>query len=388
MKTLLCYLCSFTLLLPMALPTVVPATAQQTDAPTVSAPSAVLIEASTGTVLYEKEAHQVLRPASITKIMTLILIFDALASGKIKLTDTATTSEYAASMGGSQVFLEAGETQTIDTLIKCICVASANDACVTMAEHIFGSEEAFVNAMNKRAKGLGMNDTHFCNCCGLDTDDHVTSAWDVALMSRELMNKYPQIQKYTTIWMEDITHHTARGEKPFTLSNTNKLIRQYQNANGLKTGSTSLAKFCVSAAAKKDGIQLIAVIMKAPDPKGRFQDARTLLDYGFSHCQFYTDKTPLKLPLLPVKRSTIDAVPITYEKKFQYVDTSGSDLSSIDRKLKLDTSITAPVKKGTPVGTCTYYLKGKKIGSVRILAAQNAKQADFWHMFLQVLEEL
>ncbi len=238
---------------------------------TVSAPSVVLMEASTGQVIYEKEAHTSLHPASITKIMTMILIFDALEEGKISLEDTVTVSEYAASMGGSQVFLEPGETQTVETMLKCISVASANDACVAMAEHIWGSEQEFVSRMNQRARDLGMKNTTFVNCCGLDVDGHMTTAWDVALMSRELITRYPQIHNYCTIWMENITHVTRRGSSEFGLTNTNKLIRQYPYATGLKTGSTSQAKYCVSATAEKDGMKLIAVIMAAPDHKVRFK---------------------------------------------------------------------------------------------------------------------
>lgn len=217
----------------------------------VSAPSAVLMESSTGQVIYEKDADTQRPPASVTKIMTLLLIFDALNDGKITLEDQVTTSEYAASMGGSQVFLEPGEVQTVDTMIKCISVASANDACVAMAEHICGNEEEFVAQMNQRAKGLGMSNTHFVNCNGLDAEGHLTTARDIALMSRELITKYPQIHDYCTIWMENITHTTKKGTSEFGLTNTNKLIRQYEYATGLKTGSTSKAKFCVSATAKK-----------------------------------------------------------------------------------------------------------------------------------------
>ena len=234
------------------------------------------MEASTGTIIYEKDAHSILHPASITKIMTLILIFDALDAQKISLDDVVTVSEHAASMGGSQVFLEPGETQTVDTMIKCISVASANDACVAMAEFIAGSEDAFVAQMNERAAGLGMKDTNFVNCCGLDVDNHMTSAYDVALMSRELITKHPQIHNYSTIWMENITHVTKKGSSEFGLTNTNKLIKQYAYATGLKTGSTGLAKYCVSATAEKDNIKLIAVIMAAPDYKVRFADAAHL----------------------------------------------------------------------------------------------------------------
>ena len=238
----------------------------------ITAPSAILIEASTGQVIFEKNATERRSPASITKIMTLLLTFEYLENGKINLKDSVLTSEHAASMGGSQVFLEAGETQTLETMIKCIVVASANDASVAVAEHIAGSEAAFVDLMNKKAVSLGMADTNFEDCCGLsDSDLHYTSAKDVAIMSRELISQYPQIYDYAGIWMEDITHNTARGSSTFTLSSTNKLIKQYPYATGLKTGSTSKAKFCVSATARKDDIDLIAVIMGCEIGKERFK---------------------------------------------------------------------------------------------------------------------
>ena len=258
----------------------------------ISAPSAILMEASTGQIIYEKNPDEKLPPASVTKVMTLLLIFDALESGQIKLADEVTTSEYAASMGGSQVFLEPGETQTVDTLIKCISVASANDACVSMAEYICGNEEEFVAKMNKRAKNLGMKNTHFVNCNGLDADGHLTTARDIALMSKELIITYPQIFDYCNIWMENITHKTQKGESEFGLTNTNKLIRQYEYATGLKTGSTSTAKYCLSATAEKDGIELIAAVMAAPDYKARFADAAALLNYGYSICRLYEDPDP------------------------------------------------------------------------------------------------
>ena len=229
----------------------------------ISAPSALLMEASTGQVLYEKDSDSKRPPASVTKIMTLILIFDALEAGKIKLEDEVTTSEYAASMGGSQVYLEPGEVQTVDTLMKCISVASANDACVTMAEYICGSETEFVSQMNQRAEGLGMTNTHFVNCNGLPAEGHLTTARDIALMSRELITKYPKIRDYCMIWQENITHTTKKGSSEFGLTNTNKLVRHYEYATGLKTGSTSEAKFCISATAEKDGTELIAVIAAA-----------------------------------------------------------------------------------------------------------------------------
>ena len=260
----------------------------------ITALAAVLMEAETGTVLYEKNPDQALSPASITKIMTLILIFDALESGQITLDEQVTTSAHAKSMGGSQVFLEEGESQTVETMIKCIVVASGNDASVAMAEHICGSETEFINRMNERAKGLGMTSTHFEDCCGLtDSRTHLTSARDVALMSRELITKYPQIHQYSTIWMENITHVTQKGSSEFGLANTNKLLKQYEYCNGLKTGSTSLAKYCLSATAEKDGIKLIAVIMAAPDYKVRFSEAKSLLQYGYGICKIDRKSTRL-----------------------------------------------------------------------------------------------
>ncbi len=354
---------------------------------TVSAPSLVLMEASTGQVIYEKEAHTSLHPASITKIMTMILIFDALEEGKISLEDTVTVSEYAASMGGSQVFLEPGETQTVETMLKCISVASANDACVAMAEHIWGSEQEFVSRMNQRAKDLGMKNTTFVNCCGLDVEGHMTTAYDVALMSRELITRYPQIHNYCTIWMENITHVTRRGSSEFGLTNTNKLIRQYPYATGLKTGSTSQAKYCVSATAEKDGMKLIAVIMAAPDHKVRFQDATTLLNYGFGKCQVYRDENQDKLPGLAVQGGVEDQVPLVYESGFSWLDVTGSDLSAITKELVLPEAADAPVKKGQTAGRVVYKLNKKEIGSVNILFQKGVKKALFKDYFLKTLEQ-
>lgn len=357
-----------------------------TGAVNISAPSAVLMESSTGTILYDKDAHAVLRPASITKIMTLILIFDALEKQAISLEDEVSVSEHAASMGGSQVFLEPGEIQTVDTMIKCISVASANDACVAMAEFIAGSEEAFVMQMNERAAGLGMTDTNFVNCCGLDVDGHVTSAYDVALMSRELITRYPQIHDYTTIWMENITHVTRRGSSEFGLTNTNKLIKQYPYANGLKTGSTGLAKYCVSATAKKDDIQLIAVIMAAPDYKIRFQDASSLLNYGFGICRLYQDNSPAPLPTLTVKGGTLDNVSLRYEGNFSYLDTAGSDLNAITREIQLPEEVSAPIEEGAEAGRVVYQLNGKEIGSLRILYSSGVEKASFKDYLMRTLE--
>jgi len=278
----------------------------------ITSASAVLIEGSTGTILYEKNKDEQRMPASITKIMTLILIFEALDSGKIKLTDEVTVSEHAASMGGSQVYLEPNEKQTVDTMIKCISIASANDACVAMSEFIAGSESEFVNQMNAKAQELGMKNTHFLNCCGLDDDikeGHYSSAYDIALMSRELVTKHPEISDYATVWMDEFTHVTKKGESKFGLTNTNKLVRYYNGITGLKTGSTSKAKYCLSASAKRNGIDLIAVVMAAPEPKTRFSEAASMLDYGFANCSMYSDdNTDMKIDPVVVKRGVISKI--------------------------------------------------------------------------------
>lgn len=343
----------------------------------ISAPSAILMEASTGTIIYEKDADTARPPASVTKIMTMLLIFDALEQGKIHLEDEVSTSEFAASMGGSQVFLEPGERQTIDTMLKCISIASANDACVAMAEYISGSEEAFVQQMNERAKGLGMENTRFVNCNGLDAEGHETSARDIALMSREMITKYPQIRDYCMTWMENITHTTNKGTSEFGLTNTNKLVRQYEYATGLKTGSTGEAKFCVSATAKKNGIDLIAVIMAAEDSKSRFKDAVNLLNYGFGKCQLYEDTEPEKLKDLPVDGGVKDTVALEHKDTFTYLDTTGADLSQMTKKTELKQSVKAPVKKGAKVGTVHYFLGEKEVGNVEILTKGAVEKAGF-----------
>lgn len=346
----------------------------------VSAPSACLMEASTGQVIYEKNADEQRSPASITKIMTLILIFDALASGQIKMDDQVTTSAYAKSMGGSQVFLEEGEIQTVETLIKCIVVASGNDASVAMAEYVAGSEGAFVQMMNERAAGLGMTGTHFVDCCGLTEDPaHVTTARDIAIMSRELINKYPQIHDYSTIWMENITHVTAQGTKEFGLANTNKLLKMATNfrTTGLKTGSTSIAKYCLSATAEKDGVRLIASIMAAPDYKARFNDAVTLLNYGYAVCRLYEDTEMLPLPELSVVNGVEDTVPLTYDGSFSYLSLDGEDLSAVQRELILEESLTAPVEPGMKAGVISYTLNGRTLGEVSVVAAEGVEEAGY-----------
>ncbi len=354
-------------------------------APEVETPSYIVMEASTGQIVCEKDASVRKSPASITKIMTLLLIFEHLEKGRIRLEDMVTTSAYAKSMGGSQVFLEEGETQTLDTMIKCIAVASGNDASVAVAEYIAGSEGEFVKLMNEKAESLGMKDTHFEDCCGLtDSDNHYTTAKDVAIMSRELITKYPAVFDYTGIWMEDIEHHTAQGTSTFTLSSTNKLLRQYEWATGLKTGSTSKALYCLSATAKKDGMEMIAVVMAAPNNKTRFQDAITLLNYGYSVSNMYTDENKDALPAQKVQGGVEEVVQLTYENPFQYLDTTGSDLSAIEKEISLPESVEAPINEGDAIGEAVYKLNGSRIGSVSILAAKTIEKAGYLDYLFQI----
>lgn len=343
--------------------------------PDVESPSVILMEASTGKTVYEKNADETLHPASITKIMTLILIFDALSENKITLDENVTVSEHAASMGGSQVFLEAGEKQTVNTMIKCISVASANDASVAMAEHIWGSEQTFVDKMNERAQGLGMSGTHFVNCCGLDTDGHMMTARDVAIMSRELITRYPQIHEYSGIWMDTITHSTRRGESEFGLSNTNKLIKQYEWATGLKTGSTGLAKCCLSATAEKDGIELIAVVMAAPNSKTRFKDAITLLNYGYGVVDIYRDNAWLSQEKIVVHGGKSDSVKCRKNNEFVYVFTEDTDTGRIKCTEEYADGLEAPVYEGDVVGQMVYELDGNILGTIDIVAADTVEKA-------------
>ena len=360
--------------------------------PSVAAPSALLMEASTGQVIYEKNADEKRSPASVTKIMTLILIFDALDSGKITMNDQVVTSANAKSMGGSQVFLEEGEVQTVETLIKCIVIASGNDASVAMAEYIAGSEPEFVRMMNERAKGLGMENTNFEDCCGLtESSTHVTTARDIALMSRELINKYPQIHNYSTIWMENITHVTKQGTKEFGLSNTNKLLKMANNftVTGLKTGSTSIAKYCFSGTAEKDGVRLIATVMAAPDYKTRFADAQSMLNYGYANCKLYEDKEPPILPEMAVDNGVTDTVPLKYQGNFTYLSLKGEDFSAIEKELVLEESLKAPVVEGQRAGVLRYTLAGTSIGEIDVLTDGIVEEAGFkdyfkklWQCFL------
>lgn len=351
----------------------------------LTCPSAILMEASTKSVIYEKAPDERRSPASITKIMTAILIFDAIEAGKISLEDEVVTSAYAKSMGGSQVYLEEGEKQTVDTLIKCIMVSSGNDASVAMAEYIAGSESGFVQMMNERAASLGMENTHFEDCCGLtDSDNHYTTARDIALMAQELITRYPQIKSYTTIWMENITHVTMQGSKEFGLANTNKLLKQYPYTTGLKTGSTNKAKYCVCATANKDGVELIAVIMGCPNYKDRFTEAQSLLQFGYTTCKLYQDENPPELMPILVKGGIDKQVPAVYKEKFSWLFVSGEDFSNMEKILTTN-ELTAPIEKGEQIGTVTYRLNGKELGSIGIYAEESVSEAKFFDYLLNIV---
>lgn len=358
----------------------------------ISAVSAVLIEGSTGDIIYEKDKDKELVPASITKIMTLTLIFEALDNGKLTLETPVSVSEYAASMGGSQVFLEPNETQTVDTMIKCISIASANDAAVAMAEKIAGSEEAFVKKMNEKAVALGMKHTQFKNCTGLDDNiesGHFSSAYDVALMSRELITKHPEISNYSTVWMDTIIHKTKKGETEFGLTNTNKLVRFYDGITGLKTGSTSKAKYCLSASARRDDMDLIAVIMAAPDHKKRFSEAQALLDYGFANCHIYRDTDIAQaLKPVPVQGGKEDQVVPVPKSTFSYLLKNEDSSASPTRKISYFDAQKAPLKKGAPVGSVDYYEKDKKIGSIVLAASKDIPAAGFTDYLLALTKKL
>ena len=333
---------------------------------------AVLIEQKTGQVLYEHNMHEQLRPASVTKVMSLLLIMEALDSGQISLTDKVPCTEDAAGMGGSQIWLEVGEELTVDEMLKAICVVSANDCTVAMADYLCGSQEAFVQKMNERAKELGMNDTTFKNCHGIDEDGHVTSAYDIALMSRELLNNHPTILNYTTIWMDTLRN----GESE--LVNTNKLIRNYKGATGLKTGSTSIALYNLSASATRDGLSLIAVIMKAPTTKIRFAEAQKLLDYGFSNYQYKdlaTRGTVLKEA--DVTKGVTSKVNLVLESDVGLLLKKGED-KNIEQTINLKENISAPVAQGQKVGEIVYTLNGVEVGRTNIVAESSVEKKTFF----------
>ena len=333
--------------------------------------SAILIEQNSGKVLYEHNPHEKLRPASVTKIMTILLIMEAIDSGQLKYEDKISCSENARSMGGSQIWLNETEQLTVDEMLKAICVVSANDCVIAMAEHLAGSEEVFVAKMNERAKQLGMNDTTFKNAHGLDTDGHLTSAYDIALMSKELLSKHPDITKYTTIWMDTLRDGKSQ------LVNTNKLIKTYNGATGLKTGSTALALYNLSASATRDGLNLIGVILKAENTKTRFAEAKQLLDYGFStygYKQFA--KAGEVVNNIEVQKGVINNVNVIYESNSGSLIKKG-EAEQIKQEIQLETRVIAPIEKGQILGNAVYTLNGKEIGKTALVAQENVKRLNY-----------
>ena len=341
--------------------------------------SAILIEQSTGQILYEHNSHEKLRPASVTKVMSILLIMEQIDSGKLSYSDSISCSENASSMGGSQIWLDPKETLTVDEMLKAICVVSANDCVVAMAEHIAGSEEAFVQMMNDKAKELGMNDTTFKNCHGIDEDGHVTSAYDIALMSRELLSKHPDIKKYTTIWMDSLRDGKSQ------LVNTNKLIRTYKGATGLKTGSTSLALYNLSASATRDNLSLIAVIMKAPTTKTRFAEAKKLLDYGFNNFTFKTfGKKGDVIQFVPINRGVQRGINAVLEDDAGTLVEKGKE-SHISQEVSINNNIEAPIKKGDVVGKVSFKIDDKEVYSVNLVSDSNVDKINIFTMWAKII---
>ena len=344
----------------------------------LDAKSAILMDATTGAVLYEQNPDEALPPASVTKVMTLLLVMEAIDQGKISLTDTVSASDFASQMGGSQIYLKAGERMSVEDLLKSVIISSANDAAVALAEYICGSEDSFVAEMNKKAAELGMKNTHFENTNGLDdtTENHVTSARDIAIMSRELI-KHKKILEYSSIWMSTI----RSGE--FTLTNTNRLIRFYPGATGLKTGSTSKAKFCISATAQRENLHLIAVIMGAPTRDIRNEEAKKLLDYGFANYGLYTYKSDIT-PNLSVVGGTSDKCEIAVEDFSLVVDKS--KISSIKTTTELPEKIPAPIKEGSAVGKVKFTYGDEVIGEANIISKQNIEKISYFEIFFRMLK--
>ncbi len=341
--------------------------------------SAILIEQKTGQILYSHNIHEQLLPASVTKVMSILLIMEAISNQKISLTDMVPCSENASSMGGSQIWLDPRETLSVDDMLKAICVNSANDCVVAMAEFIAGSEEAFVQMMNDKTKELGMNDTCFKNCHGLDEDGHVTSSYDIALMSRELLNKYPDVTRYTTIWMDTLRDGKSQ------LSNTNKLIKNYKGATGLKTGSTSLALYNLSASATRDDLSLIAVIMKAPSTKVRFSEAQKLLDYGFGKFTFksFGNKGDV-VKTIDIKKGSKKQIDIVLENASGALIEKGKD-TNISQEIVLNENISAPILAGQKLGEAKFVLDGNVIASVNLVANSDVDKLGLFNMCKNVI---
>lgn len=349
--------------------------------PEVAAPSAILVERTSGTVLYEKNSHEKLAPASVTKIMTMLLTVEALERGQIRLEDEVVTSDHAASMGGSQIYLEPGERMSLHDMLKSIAVSSANDACVAVAEHIAGSEATFVAMMNDRAAALGMQDTHFVNCCGLDSEEHYTTAYDISLMSRELL-KHKMIRAYTTIWMD-----TVRGGE-FGLSNTNKLVRFYDGTTGVKTGYTSKAGYCVSASAEREGMELIAVIMKADTSPHRNADASGLLNFGFANYAVVgLGEGENGAEEIPVILGRQDCVKVELAENAQVL-IEKAQAPKVEKQLVLAESLEAPVEKGQKVGTLVFSLDGEQLAEVPVVAADAVERLGTMDIYGDILKSL
>ncbi|MBQ2835529.1 MAG: D-alanyl-D-alanine carboxypeptidase [Clostridia bacterium] len=347
----------------------------------LEAGSAVLIEQNSGQILYGYNIHEKLHPASVTKVMSLLLIMEALDSGKITLETQIPCSSNAASMGGSQIWLDTTETLSVHDMLKAIAVVSANDCVVAMAEYLGGTEDGFVQMMNARAKELGMNDTNFKNCHGLDEDEHLTSAHDIALMSKELLVNHPKITEYTTIWMDSLRN----GES--ALSNTNKLVRNYSGCTGLKTGSTSLALFNLSASASRDGLSLIAVVMKAPTSAIRFSNASSLLDYGFSNYSYKTFGNQGEVvKSVTVTKGVAQEVNAVYETSPSFLIKKGEE-SGITYEMSLDDSVQAPISQGQLLGTITYSLNGSKLGTVSLVAESSVNKINLLTMTKSVFKD-
>lgn len=356
----------------------------QPEGLSVAGKSALLMDAATGTVLFESNSHEKLAPASVTKVMTLLLIMEAIDSGKISWKDTVTASAEAAAKGGSQIFLKEGETMSVEDMVKSIAVSSANDCACAMAEHIAGSEAAFVELMNQKAKELGMNDTNFVNCTGLDdepeAENHKTSAYDIALMSRELIVKHPDIEKYTTIWMDTVRNGT------FGLSNTNKLIRFYSGATGLKTGFTSGAGYCLSATAKRDGMELIAVVMGCETSKERLAACKTLLDFGFANYALVTPELSGSNSV-PVKLGTQAQVNAVPGENPQLLISKGQK-GMITTQVTLEEGVTAPVSQGQRLGTLEIKAGDQILAQVPMVAEAPVERLTLGQLFVEMLRRL
>ena len=346
----------------------------------VDSKASVLMEAETGKILHEHNPHEKLAPASVTKVMTMLLIYEALDQEKIKWDDVVTTSAHASSMGGSQIFLEVGEQQTVRDLVKSIVIASANDASVAMAEFVAGSEDAFVTAMNNKAAALGMVNTTFVNSCGLDAPGHLTTAHDIALMSRELILKYPDVFDYTKIRLDKITHKTARGEEEFGLTNTNKLIRNYTGATGLKTGSTSEAMYCISATAEKEGMQLISVILGAPDPGIRFDSAMKLLDFGYANFALIAkEEAGTPMGEIRIYKGRAEVSPVVIKAQHNMVAPKGKHVT-LDGEVIINEPLTAPVEAGAIAGEVIYTWEGEEVGRSQLIVPEDVEKAGASHM--------